>query len=114
MTQRRWRIRLGNEAEEDFAHILKYTTDTFGPQQTAIYKAALIEALAALEAGPDVLGSVSRDEILPNLRTVHVARRGRRGRHFIMYRAAAGDVIEVIRILHDGMDWARHIPPELE
>jgi toxin ParE1/3/4 len=38
---------------------------------------------------------------------------GRRGRHFIMYRAASGNVIEVVRILHDAMDLARHIPPEL-
>lgn len=29
-----------------------------------------------------------------------------------MYRAAAGQVIEVLRILHDAMDLARHIPPD--
>ena len=110
MTQTRWRIRLGAEAEKDFARILKYTRDTFGPRQTDIYRATLLEALAALGDGPDVLGSSARDEILPNLRTLHVARQGRRGRHFIMYRAAEGEVIEIVRILHDRMDPARHIP----
>lgn len=112
MTQTRWRICLGAEAEKDFARILKYTRDTFGPRQTDIYRATLLEALAALGDGPDVLGSAARDEILPNLRTLHVARQGRRGRHFIMYRASHGDVIEIIRILHDAMELALHVPPD--
>lgn len=57
-------------------------------------------------------GSAGRDEILIGLRTVHVARRGHRGRHFIKYRAADDQVIEVLRILHDAMDLVRHIPSE--
>ena len=113
MTETRWRIRLGDEAKRDFARILKYTKDTFGAQQLAVYRVTLVEALAALEAGADILGSVARDEVLPNLRTLHVARKGRRGRHFIMYRATHGNVIDVIRILHDQMDLVRHIPPDV-
>jgi toxin ParE1/3/4 len=112
LTQSRWRIRLGAAAEKDFGRILRYTKDTFGPLQTDIYKATLLEALAALGEGPDVLGSAARDEILPNLRTLHVARQGRRGRHFIMYRVSQPHVIEVIRILHDAMELARHVPPD--
>jgi toxin ParE1/3/4 len=65
LTQPRWRIRLGAEAEKDFARILKYTRNTFGPRQTDLYRATLLEALAALGDGPDVLGSAARDEILP-------------------------------------------------
>ena len=111
MTRTRWRIRLGAEAEKDFVRILKYTKETFGSRQVAVYRVTLLEALAALESGPDVLGSAARDEILPSLRSLHVARQGRRGRHFIMYRAAEGQVIEIVRILHDAMDLASHIPP---
>jgi toxin ParE1/3/4 len=107
----RWRIRLGIEAEKDFARILKYTKDTFGQRQVDIYRVTLLKALAALDAGPDVLGSVPREEIRPGLRTLHVARHGHRGRHFIMYRAADAHVIEVVRILYDAMDFARHLPP---
>jgi len=113
LIETRWRIRLGDEAEKDFARILKYTKDTFGARQFDVYRVTLIEALAALETGANVLGSVARDEILPNLRTLHVARKGRRGRHFILYRAAQGNVIDVIRILHDQMDLAHHIPPDV-
>ena len=114
MTRTQWRIRLGAEAEKDFAQILKHTRDNFGDRQVAIYQSTLLETLALLESGPEVPGSVARGDILNGLRTVNVARRGRRGRHFVMYRAAEEQVIEVLRILHDAMDLARHIPPEAE
>ncbi|WP_018264928.1 type II toxin-antitoxin system RelE/ParE family toxin [Methylosinus sp. LW4] len=113
MTEAPWRIRLGAEAERDFLRILQYTAETFGSRQMAIYKATLMDALAELTQGPNVAGSLARDEILPGLRTLHLARRGRRGRHFIMYRRAEGRVVEVLRILHDAMDLARHIPSDI-
>ena len=112
MTKSYWRVRLGAEAEKDFVRILKYTADTFGERQATIYQTTLIDALTALHSGPDVPASASRDEILPGLRSLHVARQGHRGRHFIMYRALGGEVIEVVRILHDAMDLACHIPSE--
>jgi len=62
-------------------------------------------------AGPDVLGSRARDDISPGLRTLDVARRGRRGRHFLLYRATADLEIEILRILHDAMELRRHLPP---
>jgi toxin ParE1/3/4 len=39
---------------------------------------------------------------------------GRKARHFVMFRIdREGDreVIEVLRILHDAMDMAEHVPP---
>jgi len=110
----KWRIRLGDEAERDFVRILERTGEKFGARQVGIYKTTLLDALAALEEGPDILGSAARDEIQPRLRSLHVARRGRRGRHFVMYREAAGRVIEVVRILHDAMDLSRHVPKEAD
>lgn len=107
-----WRVSLGVEAEKDFARILTYTQNIYGPRQAEIYLTTILDALESLGSGPDVLGSVSRDEIRPRLRSLHVARHGRRGRHVIMYRPGQGQVIEVLRILHDAMDLTRHIPPE--
>jgi len=46
------------------------------------------------------------------MRPLHVARRGRRGRHFIVYRCIDGETIDVIRILHDSMELARHFSGE--
>jgi toxin ParE1/3/4 len=111
MAERRWRIRLGAAAEVDFANILKWTTENFGARQSRVYRETLVGAISELADGPDVAGSKARDEIMPGIRTLHVARRGRRGRHFLMYRTAARSTIEIMRILHDGMDLERHIPP---
>jgi len=66
-------------------------------------------ALAALFSEPELRDSQARDEIQPYLRSLHVARKGRRGRHFLLYRVRQSDVIEVPRILHDSMDLGRHL-----
>jgi toxin ParE1/3/4 len=70
----------------------------------------LVRAIGELANGPDVAGSKARDEIMPGLRTLHVARHGRRGRHFLLYRIVKGRIIEIGRILHDQMDLQRHLP----
>lgn len=79
MAEQRWRVRLGGAAELDFANILKWTTENFGPRQSRIYRNTLIQAIAELARGPDVTGARGRDEIMRGLHTLHVARHGRRG-----------------------------------
>lgn len=110
MAERIWRVRLGAAAELDFANILKWTTENFGARQSRVYRDTLLQTIGELADGPDVVGSRTRDEILPGLRTLHVARHGRRGSHFLMYRIARRGRIEIVRILHNRMDIQRHIP----
>src|ERR1700687_66576 len=110
MIARQWRVRLGAVAEVDFANILKWTAENFGARQAAIYRDTLAQAIGELAKGPDVPGSRARNEIMSGLRTLHIARRGRRGRHFLLYRAVEGRMIEIGRILHDQMDVGRHLP----
>lgn len=105
-----WDIRLSADAENDFVRIIEYSIDAFGERQTDLYRGLIFDALSALAAGPDVAGSIGRDDIRSGLRSLHITRQGRRGRHFIVYRAAPDNVIVVLRILHDAMDLARHIP----
>jgi len=112
MARQQWRVRLGAAAEVDFANILKWTTENFGLRQSRIYRDILIRAIGELANGPDVAGSKVRDDILPGIRTLHVARHGRRGSHFVMYRAAPESTIEIVRILHDPMDLRRHTPSD--
>jgi toxin ParE1/3/4 len=104
-----WRVRLGAVAERDFIDIIAWTRERFGPRQARVYRQTLLLAIQALEHGPEPLGTRLREEIGEGVRTLHIARAGRRGRHFILYRAH-GQVIEVVRILHDAMDLARHMP----
>ena len=110
IAERRWRVRLGAAAEVDFANILKWTAENFGARQSRVYRDTLVQAIGELADGPDVLGSKARDEIMAGLRTLHIARRGRRGSHFLMYRAGSSSTIEIVRILHDRMDLQRHVP----
>jgi len=73
----------------------------------------LTDALAALSAGPSAHGVRARGDIGPDLYTLHVRRRGRPGRHFILLRVRSGSAhaaVEILRILHDAMDLSRHVP----
>ena len=114
---RRWRIRLAAAAENDFRNIIRWTSEHFGERQASIYSDTLSRALEALSAGPSIAGARERREIADGLMTLHVARGGRRGRHFVLYRAESQSevsVIEVLRLLHDSMDLPRHLDPEGE
>jgi len=110
MAAQRWRVHLGAAAEVDFANILKWTAENFGARQSRVYRDTLVQAMGDLADGPDAAGAKARDDIIAGLRTLHIARRGRRGSHFLMYRAAPNNTIEIVRILHDRMELQRHIP----
>ena len=97
----------------DVEDIFDWTQTQFGEAQAFAYLDTLSAALESLADGPDVTGARQRDEIARGLRTLHVARLGRKGRHFILFRIRRDnehDVIDVLRLLHDSMDLARHVP----
>ena len=108
-----WIIRLAAAAEQDFRDIVSWTANTFGRGQAGIYAKVLSDALHDLALGPSIPGIRRRDDIGAGIHTLHVARKGRKGRHFIVFRAdPSGDerVIDVLRLLHDSMDLVRHLP----
>ena len=105
-----WAVRLAEKAEQDLLDALVWTTDQFGALQADDYLETLTLALEALTDGPNIVGSKVRDDIGLGIRTLHVARLGRKGRHLVVFRFADGQVIDVIRLLHDSMDLAKHLP----
>jgi toxin ParE1/3/4 len=105
-----WTVRLARQAEQDYTEILRWTARNFGPHQAQIYAETLGLAISALHEGPDVLGARARDEIEPGIRMLHVARNGRKGRHLVVFRVGANQLIDVLRLLHDSMDLARYLP----
>jgi toxin ParE1/3/4 len=105
-----WAVRLAEKAEHDLLDALVWTTDQFGALQADDYLETLTLALEALTDGPNIVGSKVRDDIGLGIRTQHVARLGRKGRHLVVFRFADGQVIDVIRLLHDSMDLAKHLP----
>ena len=104
-----WRVRLAEQAELDLLGITIWTMENFGAQQAHIYAETLSLAIEALADGPEILGAATHEDIGPGIRTLHVARHGRRGRHFLVFRTASEQTIEVLRLLHDSMDLTRHV-----
>ncbi|MEY4507146.1 MAG: hypothetical protein RL297_1724 [Pseudomonadota bacterium] len=105
-----WAVRLADKAEHDLFDALVWTADQFGALQADDYLETLTLALEALIDGPNIVGCKVRDDIGQGIRTLHVARLGRKGRHFVVFRIADAQTIDVIRLLHDSMDLAKHLP----
>jgi toxin ParE1/3/4 len=110
--------RLSPEAELDLDEILGWSEEQFGPGAALRYAELVIQALRDLGSDPARPGAKQRPELPQGVYTYHLAssrERVRTGgrvktpRHFLLYRVAAAHV-EVLRILHDSRDLARHLP----
>lgn len=109
--ERPWSIRVTAVAQADFRNIIDWTFEQFGDRQALIYADTLSTALTALTAGPAATGVKERADIAKGLFTLHVARGGRKGRHFVLFRMSTSQhhSIEVLRVLHDAMDLSSHV-----
>ena len=110
--RRRWTVRLTSAAVADFQRIVRWTAGQFGARQAQTYARTLSLAIEALTQGPETLGARARGDMAPGLRSLHVARGARKGRHVVLFRVRAVDqteVIEVLRVLHDAMDLPQHL-----
>jgi toxin ParE1/3/4 len=92
--------------------IPNWTAEQFERRQASVYRQTLITALSALSDDPLVPDNHPRDDIQPGLCSLHVARRGRRARHLILYRISDQGTLDILRILHDSMDVGRHVPED--
>lgn len=110
----RWKVRLSDAARKDFDDIYLWTEEHFGIDQARHYRDAILNALQILEDGPDAFGTRKHLLLEDNFRVLHVARSGRRARHFIVFDGSMTGRIQVIRILHDSMDLARHVTADDE
>lgn len=104
----RWRVIVTAPAEADAREALRWTRREFGTTQAKRYREAIAAAVRALRTGPSPTGSSPLHPSRPALRKLHL---GARARHFLVYREAPGQVLLVLRILHDSVDLARHLPP---
>jgi len=93
---------LTEKAEQDLANIVDYTIDNWGYNQALIYNGYFDDAFKALTENPYLPISKSREDLLPSLRILRVEK------HYLFYTTTDKEVI-VIRILHEAMDFMRHI-----
>ena len=109
-------------AEDDVQGILAWTHEHFGEPARVRYEAVLLRAIKDVAADPELAGSSSRPEIAKDARTYHLLHsrnrvpasigRVKQPRHFLLYRVRAGGHVEIGRVLHDSMDFERHLPED--
>lgn len=107
-----WTIRLAAAAEQDYRGILHWKVANFGQRQARTYAKTLTNALHDLALGPAIIGAGRREHIGPGIHTLHVARKGRKGRQFVVFRidfSRDENVIDALRLLHDSRDLPHHL-----
>lgn len=109
--------RFAPQAARDLRDILRESMRMFGPLQRDRYGELIDRAVLLVAQDPRCLGSASRDDLAPGLRSFAVSRAAGRASaavHVLYYRSEAmrdgNPGIVVIRILHDRMDASQHIP----
>jgi len=108
------RFRISGPARADLAAILAASLDRWGEQGRARHAALLVAAMRAIARRPDAPTTRARPELLPGTRSFHLkhARRGtavEAPAHVLFYRQR-GEVVEIVRVLHERMEPARHLP----
>jgi len=83
-----WQVRLSAKAEEDLIAITRWTAEHFGPLQAEQYLETIVLAIDAVNHGSRPLDAKVRNEFGSDIYTLHIARQGRKGRHFLVYSVA--------------------------
>lgn len=114
------RLRLAAAARADIDGILRASATVFGATARARYGALISTGLADLRADPLRTGARARPEIGEGLRTYHLSHCRRRAaaggrrvgapRHLRLYRIEPDGAVAVLRVLHDAMELAGHLP----
>ena len=94
------RLDLTEIARADLKSIRRYSHRTWGPDRTVQYMAALRDTMKGLVAGTVI--SRSRDDLRPGLQMANS------GRHCVFFEADQSRIL-VVRVLHDRMDYQRHL-----
>ena len=110
-------LQLSTPAQDDITQILAWTQEAFGDVGRTRYENLITTALIDLRNDPDRVGVRQRDDIGAGICTYHLASSRKRvttakqvakPRHFVLFRVSR-NVIEVARLLHDGMDLSQHL-----
>jgi toxin ParE1/3/4 len=98
------RLDLTEIARTDLASIRRYSILTWGPDQTTKYMDALRNTLKGLARGTVV--TRRRDDLRPGIRMATS------GRHTIFLETDDARIL-VVRVLHERMDYRRHLAADL-
>jgi toxin ParE1/3/4 len=94
-------------AKRDIVEVLTFTKERWGTAQALEYRELIREALRAVAANP-LCGKFRGTR--PGVLSHHIKQPGRDARHIVFYRVNLANVVEVVRLLHDSMDFDQHLP----
>ncbi len=124
MTERQsYEVRIAAPAFTDIADIWVWTLERFGHAAALRYETLIDQAIADLADDPARPTAKERPDLLPGLWLYHLAfsrahvpedQAVKSPRHFVMFRHLQPGIIEIVRILHDSRDLARHLPPPVD
>lgn len=97
------RLVLTEIARADLASIRRYSTRAWGRDQTSKYIDALRDTMKSMVRGTVI--ARARDDLRPGILMATS------GRHSIFFEADDARVL-VVRVLHDRMDYRRHLEPD--
>lgn len=89
-------------ASDDLLGIFEYTLEKWGEEQVHVYVGQLERTFNQLADNPLKIGSKSAEKLAKGCRIFKVAH------HVIVYRREAEHLL-IIRILHESMDFPRHV-----
>jgi toxin ParE1/3/4 len=109
-------IRLSQRAQADLAELLSTSSISFGVAARRRYASLIGAAFDDLAEASERPGSRAAPELGDGLRLYHIRNSRRRvatdpvrkPRHFILYRVV-GEIVAVVRLLHDAMDFAAQL-----
>lgn len=104
------KLRISRRAWIDMLDVKAHTAECFGPLKLAEYEDLIAEAFEAIAADPTQ--GKPRSAARPGILAYHIAQPGRRARHMLLYRLDTDGTVEVVRFLHDAMDFERHLPDD--
>lgn len=106
-------------ARGDIANLLDASVDAFGPIARRRYEHLIAVALADLCEEPTRIGSLERPELGVGTRSYHLRHSRTRAkskqgvvadpRHLVVFELPDDRRLRVLRVLHDAMDFKRHV-----
>lgn len=92
---------LSERAKKDLVGIANYTQEKWSEKQAELYIRMLLSECGEL-AGKPLIGR-SYDSVRPGLRGSAC------GKHVIFYRVLSCNKVRIVRVLHEKMDFPRHL-----
>lgn len=93
---------LSEKARKDLYNIWNYTVDVWSEIQADKYVEQLIDAINKIASKPETTGQ-SYEFVRKGYRGFHS------GKHIIFFKILQNGMARIIRILHENMDYRRHM-----